>query len=414
MDKNYLNLLIAFIWLNYSYSIKNFIINEYGGNLTVETSAYIGGAYCPSLNRVYFSPYQQAKVGIYHYIDCSTDQVETYGNITLADYGYKGATYSPTQNRIYFSPYDQPSEEFWHYIDCETGNLVSYHHNTSIESHAYSQRVYSPNENKIYLLPYLPSLFDNLYYIDCNNGSVIKFTQSSSFSIEDEGYFPTYSAGVFSPKENKIYSIPSGIASSRLWHYINCDMNTILVVQIYLSPDAQSSQEFWHYIDCDTGEFVAYKHNVTILNSPYFGAVLNENVDKIYFVPFGQGPGEYWHYKALERDINQISTQIPTEYSNENTNFNNTELSSEQFNQFTSIQSVDYNSFSTPSPSVLTTELNQDTSLLTVSDNLSPLASKSPDVITTTSLDFFHLSTMDVIALENSSKSTLTETTPKT
>ena len=52
--------------------------------------------------------------------------------ITAVVSAYAGGVYSPTQNRIYLVPHGQSNQTNWHYIDCATGTVtaVSYTHLT--------------------------------------------------------------------------------------------------------------------------------------------------------------------------------------------------------------------------------------------------------------------------------------------
>jgi hypothetical protein len=121
-------------------------------------AAYIGGVYSPTQNRIYLIPATQAAESLWHYIDCNTGLVEEYAhNLITAPLStaYYGGVYSPTQNRIYLVPFVQAPQSLWHYIDCNTDLVVEYAHNliTAPVNYAYYGGVYSPTQNRIYLVP---------------------------------------------------------------------------------------------------------------------------------------------------------------------------------------------------------------------------------------------------------------------
>lgn len=183
--------------------------------------------------------------------------------VTAASGPYNGGVYSPTQNRIYLIPLTQCNISQWHYINCDTGAIVAYTHGfgSSIASQSFSGGVYSPTQNRIYLVPYVGSTATNWYYINCNTGSVIAYAHGAAVVAN------AYLGGVYSPTQNRIY----------------------------FAPYAQGySSNQWHYVDCNTGAIVAY--TAAVINSTYYGGCYSPTQNRIYFVPFGMAPSTSWHY----------------------------------------------------------------------------------------------------------------------
>jgi hypothetical protein len=185
---------------------------DYTPNIDKETGTHFGGGvYSPTQNRIYLVPTYDPDQTYWYYIDCnvttSTGQVMAYQNNSGQDIlinAYVGGAYSPTQNRIYFVPAAQGSQDYWHYIDCNTGDVIAYPNNSGVTpitpeaSAAYFGGVYSPTQNRIYFVPYSQVTETFWHYIDCNTGNVIAYEHHSAIALPAMG-------GVYSPTQNRIY-----------------------------------------------------------------------------------------------------------------------------------------------------------------------------------------------------------------
>jgi hypothetical protein len=294
--------------------------------------AYNRGSYSPSQNRIYFTPVHQTRKTKWHYIDCSNDQIVEYEHgrpleefVTIpSSYAYASSVFSPTENRIYFIPSGQVKKPLWHYIDCLTGNVISYEHEQGQIDLLYVGGVYSPSENRIYFIPsnnlHLSSKF---HYIDCTTGTVKSYEHGRE-PLEFSDVEP-YREGVFSPTENRIYFIPSGQVKKPLWHYIDCeteslqtyehffdenDFNTAISMpyfggvyspldnRIYFVPHSQTQFPTWHYIDCFKGKVHSYPNPFdpsSLSSAAYIGGTYSPLENKIYFVPRQQVSRSHFH-----------------------------------------------------------------------------------------------------------------------
>jgi hypothetical protein len=160
--------------------------NNLSGDKTALTDAYAGGVYSPTQNRIYFVPQNQGNpLKLYwHYVDCETGEIVSYLHGQEADViadAYLGGAYSPVDNRIYFSPQDQSNQTYWHYVDCDTGEIKRYLNETSAVQDAYWGAVYSPTQNRIYLVPLNQGQLPVLHYISLSsNADVSKMLMASA------------------------------------------------------------------------------------------------------------------------------------------------------------------------------------------------------------------------------------------
>ena len=212
--------------------------NIYTHGATVVANAYIGGVYSPTQNRIYFVPYGQGTpynavpgpgVSVdtqnWHYVDCNTGLIGTYLNPNTAIVNaYIGGAYSPTQNRIYFVPYAQaaPANALWHYIDCSTGTIGTYANPGNAVSGAYLGGVYSPTQNRIYFVPGSQSGSANpvWHYIDCNDGTVKTYANPGN-TTDSAGYI----GNVYSPTQNRVYFVPFFSVVNSTWNYLDMQSN---------------------------------------------------------------------------------------------------------------------------------------------------------------------------------------------
>ena len=283
-----------------------------GGAGGTSSGSYFGAVYSPTQNRIYFVPYLQATSTTWHYIDCTANTVGNYytsGGAGAVGSAYVGGVYSPTQNRIYFVPFNQATNSIWHFIDCSTGTVGTYTGGSGGVSGAYWGGVFSPNQNRIYFIPFHQAASTTWHYIDCTANTIGNYYTAGGTGIVSNGYI----GGAYSPTQNRIYFSPFNQATATTWHYIDCTNNTIGTYaggnvglayayqsacysptqnRIYLAP-ASPSLATWHYIDCNTGSVVGYVPSA-IAGSSYFGGVYSPTQNKIYFVP--NSTASSWHY----------------------------------------------------------------------------------------------------------------------
>ena len=308
---------------------------------TLAATAYCGCVYSPTQNRIYLVPNGQASNATWHYIDCSNSGAlvpYTHGMTGLLASAYIGGAYSPTQNRIYFTPNGQASDTTWHFVDCNTGNIVPYVHGmTGVVSQAYIGSVYSPTQNRIYFIPRVQSLSSNLnwHYVDCNINTVATPPAVSTNLIvpylnPGTAVATAYYGGAYSPTENRIYFAPasqglpwngSAQPSTQFWHYIDCNVtgstvtigtylnpnNAVSVAyvgaaysptqnRVYFLPFNQGPQPNWHFIDCNTGAVVSYITGATVPANGYRGGVYSPVDNRIYLIASAQASILTWHY----------------------------------------------------------------------------------------------------------------------
>ena len=301
---------------------------------------YVGGAYSPTQNRIYFAPRNQAEANAlyaWHYIDCNVDSgasmVGTYPNpLNGVTDGYVGAVYSPTQNRIYFVPRAQATQPIWHYIDCNTGLIGTYPSPNNVIALAYSGGIYSPTQYRIYFTPNgqaapFPAFATEFWhYIDCNTGTV------GTYLNPNNAISTAYFGGVYSPTQNRIYFAPFAQGApyptnpnTQFWHYIDCNTGLVGTYlnpnnatatsaytsgcysptqnRIYFSPASQANQPLWHYIDCNTGTvgtYTAPSGSIVAQSAAYIGCTYSPTQNRIYFFPQTQSPISFWHYLDMQ------------------------------------------------------------------------------------------------------------------
>jgi hypothetical protein len=294
--------------LQYSVqSSKSIHMMEIEGPATGEAGLFSSGAvYAPSSNRIYFIPTGVPVVQDFYYIDCETGSLQLYTNdsgVNVSFFSYRGGAYAPTLDRIYFGPLGQSDNTSWHYIDCSTGEMVAYEHGYTLTDQAYTGVVYAPTLDRLYLIPHFQAEEPNWHYIDGSTGEVIEYFHGGSFSSAE------FLCGVYSPTENRMYLIPrlSGVTS---WYYIDGNTGSLesmsgsfpslsndpfsgatytpTLNRIYLIPSGIASNLIWYYIDCTTGMVIGYLHGQTdIASNDYSGGVYSPVHNRIYFVPNG-------------------------------------------------------------------------------------------------------------------------------
>ncbi len=120
---------------------QNGLVVEYFHDLAVMPSnvGYRGAVYVPTLDRIYLVPDWQAELSTWHYIDCAQDGLVVAYNHQLDNMPLKsaffGGAYAPTLGRVYFSPLAQATSvnKNWQYIQVgpvafnisQSGSLMS-------------------------------------------------------------------------------------------------------------------------------------------------------------------------------------------------------------------------------------------------------------------------------------------------
>lgn len=183
--------------------------------------AYEGSVYSPKQNRVYFVPQMAWHGTNLHYVDCGTSAptVGTYGfnGHTAVGYAYAGGCYCPSLDRIYFAPYQQANQSVWHYLDCSTGSLEEYAAGAGATSAAYAGAVYSPMQDRVYFVPDAQATFSSTWhYVDCAAGGTVGTYLGQSTAAT------AYAGGSYSPATNRIYFAPVGPLGHNTWHYVDC------------------------------------------------------------------------------------------------------------------------------------------------------------------------------------------------
>jgi hypothetical protein len=294
-------------------------------------AAYVGGVYSPTQNRIYFVPHRQGPQNDWHYINCISGEVVAYAHgLTpgdVVDFAYVGGAYSPTQNRIYFAPANQAAEPNWHYINCATGNVVADTHGLpfgTFAAGAYHGAVYSPTQNRIYFVPHSQSnALGGWHFINCADGTLLTYTKPSGLLAN------AYKGGAFSPTQNRIYFVPANQAPELNWHYIDCVSGNVVSYErgvsaitdaysggvfspvqnrIYFVPYAQASELIWHYIDCSVSSgpnlVVEYGHGLAVLprTEAFVGGTFDSTLNRIYFIPYIQSEEDVWHFLSVLSD----------------------------------------------------------------------------------------------------------------
>lgn len=188
-------------WHYIDCTTGNVVAYARGGSMEADTR-FSGGIISPKTNRLYFVPSSVGVVSNWHYLNLSTMVLTSYANTVGAELetrSYSGGVYCPTQDRIYFSPLYQFSGLKWHFIDCATGAIVSYDRFAGISGGSTSAMTFIPSENKIYMLVPDTAYF---YKIDCGV-SVPVITQHASGSVKLA--VGAFSGIAYSPISNRIY-----------------------------------------------------------------------------------------------------------------------------------------------------------------------------------------------------------------
>jgi hypothetical protein len=289
------------------------LVMPYTAGVGAVLQAYKGGVYSPTQKRIYLCPYYQSDQLNWHYIDCVTGTAISYLHnlATLpVSIAYYGGAYLPTLNRIYFAPYNQTFELNWHYIDCVTGTVMTYPTGSgAMNVGAYSGAVYSPDQERIYFCPNTQVNETLWHYINGSTG--LSETYAGVATAPCDG-------GVYSPMEDRIYFISSNTPSSD-WVYIDCATGTAvqyihgspavadahaggcyspITNRIYFTPYGQSTNPDWIYIDCFDGIVKTYTHvGASPINQAQRGAVYCPELGRVYFIPYlGTDTETTWFY----------------------------------------------------------------------------------------------------------------------
>lgn len=104
-------------------------VNAYFSGITVVSNAFLGCVYFPTQDRIYFIPFATSNGSSWYYLECNVGGVITgtnivsYSSIPTITTAYAGGCYSSTQNRLYFVPFGSTTD--WIYLSDLESN-VSY------------------------------------------------------------------------------------------------------------------------------------------------------------------------------------------------------------------------------------------------------------------------------------------------
>ena len=93
--------------------------------------------------------------------------------------------------------------------------VQSYSNTSGSLSAGYIGGVYSPTQNRIYLVPYGQATSTTWHYIDCNIGSLVGYTAPS---LGSGAYF----GGIYSPTQDRVYFAPFLQGNQSTWNHIDC------------------------------------------------------------------------------------------------------------------------------------------------------------------------------------------------
>jgi hypothetical protein len=210
----------------------------------------------------------------------------------------------------------------------EVSSFLYEHHIEPLDlrHNAYIGSVYDPLRDRIYFIPFQQAGNSDLnwHYLDCSTGRIRSYNHDLSSSDLNN---TAYSGGAYDPVNNRIYFAPRGQASHDQWHYLDCATGGVvgynhgisssdlaiwpyygavydpLLKRIYFVPRNQSLFPQWHYVDCQTGSVMAYNHHQSLSdfeNHAYTGGVYDPSHQRIYFIPYNQtlssSQQPFWHY----------------------------------------------------------------------------------------------------------------------
>lgn len=178
---------------------------------------YQGACYSPTQNRIYFGPSDnQGFQGSWHYIDCNDGTVKTYAHGMSPGNGnaYLSIVFHPTLNRLYFIPYNAQITT-WYYIDCNTGSTVSFASGVTGTAQPYRGGVYCPMTNRLYLSPEGRGDDEDWHYIDGTTGLLVSYLHVLTTHVNTLAY-----GGAYDPINNRIYFSPYDQAGQAVWVYI--------------------------------------------------------------------------------------------------------------------------------------------------------------------------------------------------
>lgn len=310
-------------YINESGVAISYVNNDYATYAT--TDAYCGGAYLPSLDRIYFAPYNAYDTGHLCYLDCADNK---YKEVTInaptpstSNTGFVGAVYSNIQNKIYFIQCCTASPGLYISLDCATNTSVAITGSTIFTSYNYADGVYNPISDRVYLAPFNQT--GSLHYINCATNTIVQY--DNTYTAPNYSYL----GGVYNPNNGRIYFSPFVISSTTdQWHYIDSsgalqtytgfsDPGNIIpcyggfysadLDRIYFAPggfyDIQTILTVgiipdWIYLDCATDTIVVYFPDLVTAEGtiPYCGGAYNPVLNRFYLAPYENAVLPYWHY----------------------------------------------------------------------------------------------------------------------
>ena len=126
-------------------------------------------------------------------------------------------TFCPIRQKIVWPPFYNGTVVVQNIVDCMTGvNTVTNPTATAVTStSSFSHGVFSPTQGRIYWIPYSLSV-NRWYYQDCRTGSLVGYEAPEIPATSFYG-------GVYSPKQNRIYLLPYTTTGAN-WYYIDCSI----------------------------------------------------------------------------------------------------------------------------------------------------------------------------------------------
>ena len=289
----------------------------HGQGTSLPYTAYVGGCYSPTQNRIYLAPFAQGNPSKtqWHYIDCTSGQLVAYTHgVTTVSYAYLGGVYHAALDRIYFNPYHQDDQTYWHYVDCKDGTVHSYVGDPTPYGMQYANwgGSYLPSLSRVYFSTYAQWTTGAVNYVD-SSGVVQRYMAGAL-----DAY--AYQGSCYCPTLDRLYLVPCNITGST-WHYIDgatglltgYPRGPVAIVpvayaggvyspvqdRIYFIPFVQTGT--WHYIDCRTGDVVTYAA-ADLLGNRYIGGVYSPVSNRIYLVDNSGAPSANWHYIDCSND----------------------------------------------------------------------------------------------------------------
>jgi hypothetical protein len=232
--------------LMWTYIDETGVVDQFGALSNGRAENTRGGVYSPEENRIYITPYWNITLASQlHYIDTTgTPFTGSITNIYSGEpdthRGFTGGAYSPTLNRIYLSRSTRQSDYANDvYIDCDpdvpnSNKMIEYVLDTtpSTSYDDYLGAVFVPVNNRIYFVPHMRHLLNStMMYINCDDGSVVHYNTDD---VVTHNIANAYARGVYHPTLNRMYWVPNNAVSDGV--YIQYDVGEKIIPHVMSSP----------------------------------------------------------------------------------------------------------------------------------------------------------------------------------